>query len=329
MVGVFAVESAEQRVFGERDEMLATIVANLAASAIHNALLYRKQEEQSETLAEKVRERTRELAEKNEQLEGTLRRLRDAQSRLVIQEKMASLGNLVAGVAHEINTPLGTLNSNADTLMRTIAKMKSLLGNAAGSQEAEQAEELSSSLGNIHSLAELSRSAAQRITSIVTCLRTFARLDRAETDIVDIHQGLENTLTLLHHQLKDRITVHRNYGDVPLVWCYPSQLNQVFMNLLLNASQAIEGAGDIFLRTYATDDSVVLEIMDTGVGIPEENLSRIFDPGFTTKGVRVGTGLGLPIVDRILQEHQGSIEVESRCGEGTTVRVILPIRRQS
>ena len=245
---------------------------------------------------------------------------RRMQDQLIMQEKMASLGNLVAGVAHEINTPLGSLNSNSDTMGRMVTALKSSL-----QDDGKHPDKISRFLEELRALADFNKTASQRMIEIVTSLRSFARLDRATEDQVDIHEGLENTLTLIENQLKDRVTVHKDYAATPRVRCYPSQLNQVYMNLLLNASQAIEGKGDIYLKTFATDDAVAIEITDTGVGISAENRSRVFDPGFTTKGVKVGTGLGLSIVQRIIDDHDGKIEVESQVGKGTTVRVFLPL----
>ncbi len=325
LVGVFAVESAERKVFTERDETLVSVVANLSASAIHNALLYKKQEEYSQSLAEKVEERTQELARRNKELEQTLGELRETQNQLVIQEKMASLGNLVSGVAHEINTPLGVLNSNNDTLSLTVKKIRQLLEDWPAQADVRQAGKVRELLQSMSSITEFNEMAAERMIKIVTSLRTFARLDRAAEDEVDIHEGLDSTLTLIHNQLKDRVTVHRVYGDIPLVRCHPSQLNQVYMNLLVNAGQAIEGKGEIRLKTYTSEGSVVVEVTDSGVGIPTGNQDRVFDPGFTTKGVKVGTGLGLSIVRRIVDEHNGKIEVESKVGEGATFRLFLPI----
>ena len=250
---------------------------------------------------------------------------RQMQDQLIMQEKMASLGNLVAGVAHEINTPLGSLNSNSDTMGRMVTALKSSLKDDGKHPRPERANKISRFLEELRALADFNKTASQRMIAIVTSLRSFARLDRATEDQVDIHEGLENTLTLIENQLKDRVTVHKDYAATPRVRCYPSQLNQVYMNLLLNASQAIEGKGDIYLKTFATDDAVAVEITDTGVGIPAENRSRVFDPGFTTKGVKVGTGLGLSIVQRIIDDHNGKIEVESQVGKGTTVRVFLPL----
>ncbi len=326
LVGVFAVESAARRVFTERDETLVSVVANLSASAIHNALLYRKQEEYSQSLAERVSERTQELAQRNQELEQTLEELKETQNQLIIKEKMASLGNLVSGVAHEINTPLGVLNSNNDTLSLALKKIGQLLEDRLAQGESWRDDKVRDVLQNMSSLTKFNAMAAERMIKIVMSLRTFARLDRADEDDVDIHEGLESTLTLIHNQLKDRVTVHKDYGDLPLVRCHPSQLNQVYMNLLVNASQAIEGKGEIRLKTYATEDAVAVEITDSGVGIPAENLNRVFDPGFTTKGVKVGSGLGLSIVRRILDDHNGKIEVESKVGEGSMFRVSLPIR---
>ena len=178
---------------------------------------------------------------------------------------------------------------------------------------------------SLRSLADFNKTASQRMIAIVTSLRSFARLDRAVEDQVDMHEGLETTLALIENQLKDRVAVHKDYAATPRVRCYPSQLNQVYMNLLLNASQAIEGKGDIYLKTFATDDAVAVEITDTGSGISAENRSRLFDPEFTTKGVKVGAGLGLSIVQRIIGDHDGRIELESRVGRGTTVRIFLPL----
>ena len=151
------------------------------------------------------------------------------------------------------------------------------------------------------------------------------RLDEADLDEVDIHEGLENTLILVQHELKNRVEVLKDYGKLPFVKCYPNQLNQVFMNLLVNASHAIEGQGKIFIHTYHKNDTAVVEIRDTGKGISQKDLQRIFDPGFTTKGFGVGTGLGLSIVYQIMKDHKGKIEVESELGQGTTFRIVLPI----
>lgn len=265
----------------------------------------------NEDLEHKVEERTRELKQK--------------QTQLVQAEKMASLGNLVAGIAHEINTPLGALRSNTDLFVRSIAKVNNILTDSKTADEVLENAELSKLLENIQKLNTVNEAATERIVNIVNSLRKFARLDQAEMDTYDIHEGIESTLTLVNHELKNRIEVVKDYGDIPQIYCYPNQLNQVFMNILVNASQAIEDQGTVRITTSRQDGNIVVEISDSGRGIPKKMIKRIFDPGFTTKGSGVGTGLGLSIVHQIIQDHKGRIEVESEPGKGTTFRVILPI----
>jgi signal transduction histidine kinase len=149
-------------------------------------------------------------------------------------------------------------------------------------------------------------------------------LDEAELKTVDIHRGLDDSLMLVHHQNKDAIKIHKEYGSVPQVACYPDRLNQVFLNLLVNAQQSIVDKGEIAVRTFLRDGKVHIEITDTGKGIPEDQVKNIFDPGFTTKGVGVGTGLGLSICYKIMQQHHGEIQVRSEVGKGSTFTVILP-----
>jgi two-component system, NtrC family, sensor kinase len=160
---------------------------------------------------------------------------------------------------------------------------------------------------------------------IVSSLKSFAGLDQATVDQVDIHEGLESTLTLLQHEQNGRITIYKDFAAIPPIRCSPSQLNQAFMNVLLNAIQAIKGAGHILVKTSKQGKWAVIEFVDNGIGIAEDDIARIFDPGFTTKGVRVGTGLGLAIVHRIIEEHGGRIEVESEVGKGSTFRIFLPL----
>lgn len=267
----------------------------------------------AEELENKVEERTREL--------------RENQTLLVQSEKMAALGQLIAGVAHEINTPLGALRSNNDTFIRTIERLQEILSAEDMPEEVKNHPKLQRLFDSIDQLNRVNKDAAERIVTIVGSLRSFARLDQADVDEVDLHEGLDSTLTLVHHQLKNRIAVHKNYGDLPTVSCRPNQINQVFMNLLINAEQAIEGEGEIRLTTYPEDDRVVIEVADTGKGIEAENLKKVFEPGFTTKGNGIGTGLGLSIVHQIIEDHNGSIEVESKVDEGTTFRITLPIRK--
>ena len=167
------------------------------------------------------------------------------------------------------------------------------------------------------------------MTQIVANLRKFARLDESEWKSADLREGLDETLALVEHQTKARIEIEKSYGDVPRVNCYPGQLNQVFMNLIVNAIQAIDGEGSIRIETRRESDEVIVRIADTGVGIPENDIARVFDPGFTTKGVGVGTGLGLSICYRIVQNHGGRLTVESEEGKGSVFTIAIPLERRA
>ena len=169
---------------------------------------------------------------------------------------------------------------------------------------------------------------SERITKIVRVLKNFARLDEAEFQEADIHEGLDSTLTLLNHQIKDRVDVVKDYGDIGKIQCYPNRLNQVFMNVLNNASQAIQERGTISIKTSIEKGKVNIRIVDDGEGIKKENLEKIFDPGFTTRGVGVGTGLGLSISYNIIKDHHGEIKVKSDLGKGTEILIILPMKQK-
>ena len=279
------------------------------------------------TEREKLAEHLRHHAEELEQeVEARTRDLRNSQAQLVQQEKMAALGKLVAGIAHEMNTPIGTITSNADTLRRSLDKLASTLGSDEVPESVRAIRPLKQVQTVLDDIARINQLACERIINIVSSLRNFARLDEAELKTADLHEGIESTLTLVHHELKNRIEVVKEYGEIPAIHCHPNQINQVFMNLLVNASQAVDGMGKITVRTFREGDIVNVQFSDTGVGIPPEDLSRIFDPGFTTKGVGVGTGLGLSICFKIVQDHGGDIDVQSEVGRGSTFTVRLPIR---
>ena len=238
-------------------------------------------------------------------------------SQLIQSEKMAALGLLVAGVAHEINTPMGAIHSNNDIMTRAVGKVRKLLEPAPDNE----VRRLLDILGEVCRNNEI---ATERIMKIVGSLKNFARLDEAERKKVNIHEGIESTLSLLRHQLKNRIRIVKSFGDIPETECYPNELNQVFMNILVNVAQAIKHRGEITLKTWREGDQVKIGISDTGVGIPPENLSKVFDPGFTTKGVGLGTGLGLSICYKIIQDHRGTIEAESS-KQGTTFTISIPL----
>ena len=275
-----------------------------------------------EKLASHLRHHAEEL--ENEVLQRT-RDLRESQMQLVQQEKMAALGRLVAGVAHEMNTPIGTITSNADTLGRSLTRLRGILTSDSCPAEVRNDRLLSQVLNVLDDISRINGLACERIVGIVGSLRNFARLDEAEFKTADLHEGLDSTLTLVHHELKNRAVVKKEYGDIPPIQCHPNQINQVFMNLLVNASQALKEKGEITIRSFREGDIVNVQISDSGVGIPPENLQRIFDPGFTTKGVGVGTGLGLSICFKIAQDHGGRIDVESELGKGSTFTIRLPV----
>jgi signal transduction histidine kinase len=303
VIGVIQVLNKREGTFATRDREVLELIAAEAGVAIENARVYA-------TLDERVRQRTAELTEANAQLTETLRELRQTQARLVQSEKMAALGALVAGVAHEINTPLGAITSNVDVVLRGLGKL--------GAPRADAVRVLDE-------LLRTTAQACQRISAIVKNLKNFARLDEAEWKPADLREGMDSTLALVEHLHRGRITIVREYGAVPLIACHPGQLNQVFMNLLVNAIQAIAGSGTIRIRIGVEGAQVWIDVEDTGSGIAPEHLPRIFDPGFTTKGVGVGTGLGLPICHQIVTAHAGTIGVTSQPGVGSTFSVRLPL----
>ncbi len=258
-----------------------------------------------------------------DELAQAYRNLRLTQGQLVQSEKMASLGMLVAGIAHEINTPIGAVASMHNTLVRAIDKLTSYFNQVSARDDADAAK-VSETLKLIKDANRVIVSGTDRVVNIVRRLRSFARLDEAELKTINIHEGLEDTLTLIHHEIKHNITVTKNYGEIPEIACFPGRLNQVFLNILINAKQAIVDKGEISITTFLREGRIYVEIADNGVGISEEHLARVFDPGFTTKGVGIGTGLGLSICYQIIKDHRGEILVESRRGSGTKFTIALP-----
>jgi len=309
-------------------ELQITQVKELSEKTIEQERLAKEQQMKQALLESEIQhrrkeaEKARELAEALKSLEKAHRELQDTQSQLVQSEKMASLGQLVAGIAHEINTPVGAVSSMHDTTRRAVEKLrKQIYDNCKDDSLRAQLE---SAFKNIEDNYKVIDEGTGRVVNIVRRLKSFARLDEAELKSVDIHEGIEDTLTLIHHEIKHGITINRHYGDIPPITCFPGQLNQVFLNMLINAKQAIKGQGEITIKTTTSGNKVYIEISDTGEGIEKGNLSKIFDPGFTTKGVGVGTGLGLAICYQIIRDHMGEIKVESQRGTGTAFTIILP-----
>ena len=232
------------------------------------------------------------------ELTRTLKELQETQLKLINSEKMASLGQLIAGVAHEINTPLASINSNNEISTKLISKLTDT-----------ETVELLSEINNID------KEAIGRINRLVVSLRKFVRLDEAELQDADINKEIDLTLDLIRHETKNRIEIIKNYGQLPPIKCYPNMLNQVFMNILVNAAQAIENTGIITIDTKYENGNLIVKIKDNGCGIKEPE--KIFFAGYTTKGVGVGTGLGLAISQKIIEKHEGKIEVFSKWGEGS------------
>ena len=257
-------------------------------------------------------------------LERTLIELKNSQTERIQAEKMAALGRLVAGVAHEVNSPLGALSSAIDTFGRAYVRITELLApdSPAGSAVAEKAASLKSTL---EQTLQVAQSACQRMDSLVRTMRRFANLDHAPLRRADIRDCIESTLALLNHELRGEIRVVKDFGSAANIECYPLELNQLFTCLLMNSIEAISGAGDIRIRTWETEDRLMVRVADSGRGIASEHIGKIFDPGFTTKGVGVGTGLGLPTCQKIVEKHFGTIEIESQPGVGTVVTLGLPL----
>lgn len=257
------------------------------------------------------------------ELEKTIEELKKTQIQLVQSEKMASLGHLVAGIAHEINTPIGSIKSNNDIFSRCLQKIKTeIIQNKAN----KIPEALTAYLGMLEETLNINSEAVRRISSIIKALKTFARLDQTEYIEADIHEGIKSTLMLINHELKGKIKVQKEFSALPPIKCYPNLLNQLFMNILVNACQSINGEGTISIKSENLGNSAKITISDTGSGIAEENLERIFDPGFTTKGVGIGTGLGLSICYRIVQKHNGTISALNNPDGGASFVIEIPFK---
>ena len=299
------------------------------------------------TLAEmsdvQIRAIVGELIKTNRDLKEVNSKLSDAQSKLIQSEKLASIGQLAAGVAHEINNPIGFIFSNFGTLEQYLEDLFQMLD---AYEQAEASVSDSAALARIRSLkADLdidylkedipnlmreSRDGIQRVRKIVQDLKDFSRVDaRQEWESVDLHAGIDSTLNIVNNEIKYKADVVKHYGALPEVQCLPSELNQVFMNLLVNAAHAITAErGTITISTGVDGPNVWVEVADTGAGIAQENLKRIFDPFFTTKPVGKGTGLGLSLSYGIVQKHSGRMEVHSELGVGTRFKITLPIKHE-
>ena len=279
-----------------------------------------------------------ELTQKNLRLNEALAALKRGQAKLLHQEKMASIGQLAAGVAHEINNPIGFINSNLSTLGKYLPRIERFLalqseciaaGAPPGKVESVRHQQASLKIDyimkDLEDLVRESLEGAERVRSIVEDLKSFSRVDETECRQADLNECLRSTINIVRNEIKHKATLKKELGEIPRTRCYPQQLNQVFMNLLVNAAHAIEDRGVITVRSWEEDGNVCVSVADTGQGIPEANLGRIFEPFFTTKEVGKGTGLGLSITYDIVKKHNGEITVRSEPGKGTEVIVRIPV----
>lgn len=294
-------------------------------------------------MSQKVWQARSDLRKKLSELESTNKELKETQSRLVHSAKMVSLGQLVAGVAHELNNPIGFIYGNMSHLKDYSEKLIELIGLAEKHTETSASEltkkkeeyEFDYIVKDLPKLIASCEDGARRTRNIVMGLRNFSRLEEAKLVEVDIHEALDTTLNLLHGEIKDRIEIHRQYEPIPRIFCFASQINQVLMNILSNAAQAISGPGHIWISTHSLKDPktreglVEISVQDSGQGIPPENVGKIFDPFFTTKGVGSGTGLGLSISYGIIHNHGGDIQLKSEVGVGTVFLITLPVHPPS
>ncbi|KAB0643974.1 histidine kinase [Burkholderia latens] len=302
------------------------------------AMLQRTREDMATEIDERRAAQARLEQEKDEQ-RRLLRELEETHVQLLQSEKLASIGQLAAGVAHEINNPIGFISANLNTLgtwVRTLLDVIAAHEAALPQLDSRTRDPLIAMRGaadldyvrdEIVTLIDESIDGAVRVRRIVQDLRDFSRPGSGEWSVADVHAGLDSTLNVVHNELKYKADVVREYGDVPRVECLPSQLNQVFMNLLVNAAHAIPARGVITIRTSSDGEHVSIAISDTGTGMTPDVMRRIFDPFFTTKPVGQGTGLGLSVSHGIVERHRGTIDVTSEPGRGTTFCVRLPIRR--
>ncbi len=292
LLGIIVTLTKQKFNATDNEEILQSISVQLASSIIQAGLI-------------------QQLNKKNKKLQKTLNELKDTQMQLINTEKMASIGQLVSGVAHEINTPLASINSNNTLIKKILSSSKSISNNQ---------------LEILRDLNSIDIEAANRISNIVKSLKRFVRLDEAEFQEADINKELDLTLKLIAHEIKDNITIEKQYSILPPLLCSVNMLNQVFMNILVNACHSIidNKAGKIVITTYFDEKFLYVKIKDNGIGIPTEQQNKIFNVGFTTKKVGIGTGLGLSISKKIIELHKGNITFTSKENFGTEFTISIP-----
>jgi signal transduction histidine kinase len=334
------LQSYESRITRSGPDEAVCIVRNITERKLAEARLHQQEEElrrHRDHLEELVQSRTEKLLQATRELE-------ERQVQLIQAEKLASIGQMAAGVAHEISSPVSYMLSNLSALREYVSTLTPLLqlqreflarqgSKPQGTQESVLGEiealwkkkDMASLLEDMPEMLQESLEGARRIKEIVQSLRMFAREDSGELELADMNIELESTLRMVWNELKYKCTVERDLGPLPFISCHPTQLSQVFTNLLINASQAIETAGEIRIRTRHEGGEVVVRISDTGKGMTPETLSKLFTPFFTTKPRGQGTGLGLSVSQSIIARHHGRIEVQSAPGQGTAFTIYLPV----
>ncbi len=288
------------------------------------------------SLEEKIKERTAEITDKNQKLNKAMDELKEAQAMIVHGEKMRSLGELVAGITHEINNPvnfiygnLTHLNNYSQDLMDIIDKFEEYSELLPEEQRNEikkilEEKEYEYIKEDLPDLIKSCREGTIRTKNIVMDLKNFSRTEKMIINEIEINKEINTTLNILYNKYKNRITIHKEFEEVEPIDCYGGQINQVLMNIIDNAIFAIKETGDIYIRTKDDGKNIIVEIEDTGVGIPQENISKVFEPFYTTKGVGEGTGLGMSISYKIIESHNGKINIESEVGKGTKFTITLP-----
>lgn len=333
---IFPVQLISNIIYNE--ENLPVAIVTTCEDITERKKMEKELKQLNEHLEDLIKERTSQLMETNEQLQRTIEELKQSQEQLIQSEKMASLGQLVAGIAHEINNPLGFVKSNMENLQTFTTKLLSLvdsLDNTLLPEETEtklkkQKEEIKYDYlkNRLEDIIERTVVGVNRMKEIIQDLKTFSRLDSAEFIETDINSSIDIVLGLLVHEFKDKIEIKKTYTSLPPVECYSAKLNQVFMNLLINACQAIEEKGEIAIKTAHKNGMVSIEIRDTGKGISKESMEKIFDPFYTTKPVGQGTGLGLSISYKIINAHNGEITVNSEKGKGAAFKITIPVQQE-
>jgi len=334
-----------EQLLRQEGERLAASNDNLRKEIDDRKQAQQQLQELNLTLEHRVADRTRELARKNleieanhESLETAYQELKEHQATILHQDKMACIGQLAAGIAHDINNPIGFISHNLVILERYLERFNQFFALQKAILERNSDPDLlaayqknlsdfavSTMLVELPVILKECRDGTSRIDQTVQSLRTFSRNEIPRLELTDLHQCIDSTLAIIRHELDDRITVERDYGNIPERRCYPGQISQVFLNLLINAVQAISNEGFIRIKTWVENGSIIISISDSGSGIPEDIIDQIFEPFFTTKQAGVGTGLGLSIVFDIITRHQGTISVVSSANSGTTFTLHMPV----